>query len=127
MIENNKEAAVWVALFGDSVVMMEERAGGAESRFNQLIDEHLKVQARALDDKGDYSSNREIVMYSTSRARGQGKIRLTSDYPAALIVFEKKLHAQLNRSATKTPALEVNAAFSSSDDDDSDSGLMIFN
>lgn len=129
MIENTKEAEVWVALFGDSLVMMEEHIGGAEARFSQLLDDHLKVQARALDDKGEYSSKRELIFTSTSKTRSQGKFRLTSTYPAALIVFEKKLQAQLIRpNGSKVPKLEVNDSFDYGDDSDSlSSGLMVFN
>lgn len=123
MIDNVKTAEVWVALFGDSIVMMEEKYGGAESRFTRLIDSHLSLQSTSLDNRGEYSSNKELVVKATHKNRDPEIVKLTSRYPAALIVFEKKLQALIeNPVKDEAAALEVNDSFGSS----SDSGLLIF-
>jgi hypothetical protein len=127
MIDNTKEAQVWVALFGDSIVLLEENIGGAEARFAQLIDERLSIESRALDNKGDYSSNKEIILKATNRSRtAVDTFRLTSPYPAALIVFEKKL-AQLREIQTIAHKVIEELPLKVNDDFDSDgSGVMIF-
>lgn len=123
MIDNVKEAQVWIALFGDSVVMMEEKLGGAESRFARIIDEHLAIESRALDGRGEYSAHKEILLTISYRNREPEIFKVTSRYPAALIVFEKKLQQLLDGPrAPSQGALAVNDAFG----DNSSSGLMIF-
>ena len=129
MIDNTNEAQVWVALFGDSLVLLQESIGGAEARFAQLIDDKLSIESRSLDNRGDYSSHKEIILKATNRARTKtDTFRLTSPYPAALIVFEKKL-AQLREleSAASKLVVEEELPLKVNDDfDSSDSGLIMF-
>jgi hypothetical protein len=127
LIQNNKEAQVWVALFGDSVVMMEERLGGAEARYAQLIDSKLSLESHALDGKGDYSSNKELIFKTSPKGKPSEKFRLTSPYPAALVVFEKKLKQQIQDPGGSGATLALNDKFDDKGDDSMDSGVMMFN
>jgi hypothetical protein len=127
MIDNTNEAQVWVALFGDSLVLLQENIGGAEARFAQLIDDKLSVESRALDNKGDYSSNKEIILKASNRARTKvDTFRLTSPYPAALIVFEKKLAQIRELQIIASKVIEELPLKLNDEFDDEGSGLMIF-
>lgn len=94
-IENLNDASVWVALFSDAVVVMSEAPGGAELRMAHKLDSELKVEGRSLDNKGDYSNTREVWLSYQDR-KAERRFKITSKYPAALIVFEKKLLAYQN-------------------------------
>jgi hypothetical protein len=89
-VSNTRESAVWVALFHDAVIMMSEKAGGAQLKFSHLIDDKLKVEATSPDG-ADYSNNKELSLTYKDRSGDVKRYKLTSRYPAALIVFEKKL------------------------------------
>lgn len=83
---------VWVALFPDSLIMISEGVRGANLEFSHLLDDKLTVTARSADGGKEYSKGREIVLeYANKRTLEYGKFLLTSRYPAALVVFEKKL------------------------------------
>jgi hypothetical protein len=89
-IEKTKEAEVWVALFADSIILMSEQPGGARLEFSSLLSpDRIQVTANSSDNK-DYSSYKELVLASLHK-NDRRKVKLTSKYPAALIVFEKKL------------------------------------
>jgi hypothetical protein len=118
MLSNTKEAAVWVALFGDSVVMMEEQTGGAEAKIAQVLDDKITIEAKDTDGKGSYSSNKELFIQVKNRNRPVESFKLTSNYPAALVVFEKK--AQQILKAYTAPQLTVNDSF------DKEGGVMMF-
>ncbi len=70
---------------------MSEKPGGAKCEFASLLgDNKLGVEAKNLDDRGDYSVNKEIyISLGSERDLSPKKFKLTSDQPAALIVFEK--------------------------------------
>lgn len=91
MIDNTKEAEVWVTLFGDAVVMISERQGGAELRFAHVLDDKLQITSRSADGN-DYSSSKELFFEVRGKDNENKKrFKLTSKYPAALVVFEKKI------------------------------------
>lgn len=89
-IADHKETAVWVSLFSDCVIMMSERYGGAEQELGYLLNDRVKFEGRSPAGEGDYSSNREIYISCQDRVKGDRRYRLTSPFPAALVVFEKK-------------------------------------
>lgn len=88
-VEGEKEAAVWITLFQDSLVMISEKPGGAKLEFGTPL-KTLEMQVQ--NEGGEtYSSDKEIVLSMDSRKHGKKSVRLTSHQPAALVVFEKKV------------------------------------
>lgn len=98
-IENSKECAVWIALFNDAVIMMSERFGGAQLEFAHVINDKLEISGQSPGNKGEYASDREILLSFSDRRSGGQKVKVTSRYSAALVVFEKKL-LQLQKDIT---------------------------
>lgn len=91
-VVNNQETEVWIALFKDAVIMMSEKTGGAKCEVASLINDKLTLEGMSPDEEGDYSNNRELLLtLAPDRGRPPMKLKVTSPYPAALIVFEKKL------------------------------------
>jgi hypothetical protein len=88
-IRDNK-VNVWVALFGDGLVVMSERLGGAELQFGHLINEKLTIENNANEIGADYSNEKAVFLEYEDREFGKRRVKLTSRHPAALIVFEKK-------------------------------------
>jgi hypothetical protein len=86
-IQNKAEVPVWVALFPDTIVMMSERAGGAKLEFAQSISEKLTITTRGFDNDGE---QRQVILTSQGRKGNKLNWNLTSQYPAALLVFERK-------------------------------------
>lgn len=81
----------WIALFGDSVIIMSEQKGGADLEFGHVINHRFKVET-----KGDEESGYSHVQLHYDDARfGMHSVELTSQYPAALLVFTKKLEEAL--------------------------------
>lgn len=97
-IDNTKEASVWIALFNDTIVLMSERLGGAKLEFAAPINERLSVQAVSPhgDDSPYHSDSSVLLTYRERRANEAQQIRITSRYPAALAVFERKLAASIS-------------------------------
>lgn len=91
-----KEAEVWITLFGDAVVMIGERAGGADLKFAHVLDDKLSLQSHSPTGK-EYASDKELLFTVTDKLLGDSKFRLTSRYPAALMAFEKKVHIHKER------------------------------
>jgi hypothetical protein len=91
-VNKNSEAAVWIALFEDSVVLISEQPGGAKAQFAHLINEKMEVYRADQESGSDAVAPRSLVLkVSDSRGTGSGEFKLTSRHPAALLVFEKKL------------------------------------
>lgn len=93
--ENTREAAVWVALFGDSVVMMSEEPGGARLQFAQVLNDKISIDSRSTDSGREYANDKEVLLTVKNRRDDEQRFKLTSKHPAALIVFEKKARQQL--------------------------------
>ncbi len=89
-VQNTKEASVWVALFGDAVVMMTEKYGGAQLEFGALINDRFRLIPENDDSRGGYDRNRSIVLEYEDKYTGMHRVRLRSPYAAALVVFEKR-------------------------------------
>lgn len=96
VLANNKEAAVWIALFGDSVVMMSEHPGGAKVELAQVLNDRLEVESRGGSGESDYSNGREVLLtLRDKRLDAERHYKVTSNHAAALVVFEKKLKSQI--------------------------------
>lgn len=128
MIDNTKEAEVWITLFGDAFTMIAERYGGAELKLAATIDEKLEIASTSSTGK-DYTADKELIIRVKNRDEEPKTYKVTSKYPAALIVFEKKLKSMQNRSpAAVTAELTDNTAPAASDsaDDDKFNNLFSF-
>lgn len=116
-----KEAEVWVSLFGDAVVMISERIGGAECKFSHLLDDKLIITAHS-DSGKDYAVDKELLFSITDKTIGNVKYKLTSRHPAALLAFEKKMRVQqelVKRENTEfIESVEQQASGKSSDGDE---------
>jgi len=110
-VESNLEAAVWIALFNDAVVMISERVGGARCNYAHIVNDKLNVQGSSDEGKSAYSSNRQVrLVKSDTRGMGAKRCKITSKHPAALVVFEKKLQALIAASVKGEAALIASAA-----------------
>lgn len=107
ILEGASEAEVWVTLFRDCIIMMSERPGGAELKFGYLINEKLSITGLSPDGDSDYSNDREIYLTVQERKNDEKKYKLTSRFPAALVVFEKKAIELQRELLKKTPAAAV--------------------
>ena len=96
---------VWVGLFRDSIVMMSERVGGGELKFGQLLTErNLLIEGISPSGDSDYSNDRLIRFTFADRKGTKRYVKLTSKFPGALIVFEKKMAALRQLALTEAPA-----------------------
>ena len=125
-IAKTKEAEVWVALFADSVILMSEQSGGARLEFSSLLSpEKIQVTSSSGDSR-DYSSSKELILASLHKS-DRRKVKLTSNYPAALVVFEKKLQSLLANRAPVLPdpvdALLADTGFASDDEEENNYNL----
>ncbi|NLF25570.1 MAG: hypothetical protein GX589_07945 [Deltaproteobacteria bacterium] len=96
MVRNNKETEVWVGLFPDVVVMLSERPGGAALEFAQPLDDKLTIESQSASGQ-DYANDKELFLSAREKGNKITKIKLTSRFPGALVVFEKRLLAFQNR------------------------------
>lgn len=120
-LENTKEAAVWVALFGDSVVMMSEDAGGARCQLAQVLNNKLTVESKTGPSGKDYANDKEVFLTIRNKKDEETRYKLRSRHAAALVVFEKKLQAQMKAAKAGAP-LEI-PELDPSLADDSDSSI----
>lgn len=118
-ISANKESAVWIALFGDAVVLISERAGGATAEFAQPLTEKLGVQVRNPESaKSAYTAGKEVILSYHSRLLGHRRIRVTSRYPAAMVVFEKGIAQQMKEAQKRRADEEAIVALPESSSSD---------
>lgn len=90
-IPDIKPKDVWIVVFADVVVMLEERRGGARVAFISLLDENLNISSDSPDGE-EYSRNKAILLsLHIKSSDSQIRYRVTSKYPGALIVCEKKM------------------------------------
>ncbi len=122
---NLKEAEVWVALFQDTVVMMNEQPGGASLAFGHQLND--KIQFKSSDD-GGYSQDKEVYITAKTKTGETHNFKLTSAFPGALAVFEKKaLQYQLESTNKLSADIQaIKKAALSGDDDDSQFSPMNF-
>jgi len=108
-VQNNQEAEVWIALFNDALVMIEEGRGGANLKFAHLINDKLDVNGVSRGNSGEYSNDREVYFSYTHRREGHRRFKLTSRHSAALLVLEKKVKQLLSGKTSKAEkvALDV--------------------
>ncbi len=89
-ISNTHATRVWITLFNDAVVVLSEGKQGAELEFGHVITDKLSIRP-ADPEQEDYSNDREIILEYSDREYGTYGIKLRSNQPAALAVFEKQL------------------------------------
>ena len=88
-IEDRDKVAVWVSIFADTIVMMSERPGGAKLEMIHSILERIEVTAEGFDDSN--AASRRLVIEIEVRKGEIQRWFLTSPYPAALLVCERKI------------------------------------
>lgn len=88
--ENFRNIPVWIALFPDSVIVISEQVGGANLEFGHVINARFSMRSEAPDGR-EYSPHLEVLLEYDDRNYGKHLVRLTSQYPAAINAFEKKL------------------------------------
>ncbi len=119
--EDNKQTEVWIALFEDIIVMMSEQPGGASLEFTHPVSPRLSMTP---NQDGGYA-NRELILSYTDRADNSFRYKLTSPFPAALVVFEKQfkaLAAKSDGSIDDDPADTLKLGLDGDDDDLSNFG-----
>ncbi len=90
-IEHRDNVDVWISLFPDTLVLMSERSGGAKLEFaQQLFGDRLAVTAEGFDDS---SQERRLLLSVETRRGGKHRWYLTSPFPAALLVLERRIRA----------------------------------
>ncbi len=110
---STKEATAWIGLLTDAVVAFSEKRGGGVLEFVSITDKRVEVHGKNIDgSSAEYSQNREIFLTINKSYGGTSKYKITSDYPAALIVFEKKLAARIIETQKKA-ALAAEASTAS--------------
>ncbi len=88
-IEDRDKVAVWVSIFADTIVMMSERPGGAKLEMIHSILERIEVTPEGFDDSN--AGSRRLVIEVEVRKGEVERWFLTSSYPAALLVCERKI------------------------------------
>lgn len=124
-VERVNEAAVWVALFNDSLVVMTESSTGAEAQLVTVLGDRITIDGESPPGEADYSSRRHVKITLLSKAGvPERRFALTSKYPAALIVFEKRANERIEavRAEQSKPAAAPEEDYSSLLGDDEDSG-----
>lgn len=102
--DNQRSIEVWVALFNDALVIISERIGGARCELASPFNNKLMVES-VNAGKGDYSSGKTIIITLTDRTHVKRRFRLTSKYPAALVVFEKESQSLITAAIARNEAL----------------------
>jgi len=110
-----KETEVWIALFKDAVVLMQEQPGGAQARFAQPITTKLDV-AVENGSEGDYGPDKAILLGYSHKLLGNRRVKVTSPYPGAMVVFEKTLARRMNEARATEKGIAAIAAPEMSDE-----------
>jgi hypothetical protein len=108
MVGQVEETEVWVALFEDALVMMSEQPGGAGLEFAYPVTDKLGIETQSKSG-ADYAADKEIFLSYSDKDGRQHKVKLTSDFPGALVVFEKRLRAFQSKSKEKLLATTFTA------------------
>jgi len=106
-VQNTKDAEVWIALFNDALIMIEEGRGGANLRFAHLINNKLEVNGLSKGNSGEYSNDREVYLSYSHKREGNKRFKLTSKHAAALLVLEKKVNYLLENKKGKTKKIPL--------------------
>ncbi len=116
MTRQVRENEVWIALFTDALVMLAESEDGAALEFAHLVDDKLRISGESDPGETEYSATRRLSIEYTETKRSDTlrRFTLTSQYPAALVVFEKKLlqirQESLEKKVAVIPAETVGAS-----------------
>jgi hypothetical protein len=124
------ETKVWIALLTDSIVMMSESKEGASLEVAKVIDDKFQVQGVSAPGDSTYANSRKIRIGFREGKKGvEKRFVISSKFPAALIVLEKRLmqilenaraqaikrsgeeekEATTSKTATKQPPQELDA------------------
>ncbi len=87
-VNNNQILDVWIAVFRDTLIMLTERPGGATIAVSSPINDKMKVES---SDNGGYTQSKEVLLSVRDKLGADKRYKVTSKYPAALVVFEKRL------------------------------------
>lgn len=122
--DNQRNIDVWVTLFNDALVVISERPGGARCELASPFNDKLMIESIS-ESKSDYSNGKTVIITLTDRTHVKRRFRLTSRYPAALLVFEKQIQ-QLLKAAAEHRARLLDAPATKTPDpfDDDDFGAM---
>jgi hypothetical protein len=119
-----KTTEVWVTLFNDAVVIISERLGGARCELASPFNDKLMVEA-INESKNEYGRGKTIILTLTDRTHVKRRFRVTSRYPAALLVFEKQLQQLLREAADhRARLLEEPPKKAAVEEDDDDFGSL---
>lgn len=102
--ESQRDTDVWVTLFNDAVVVISERYGGARCELASPFNDRLMVES-VNESKTEYSRGKTVIITLTDRTLVKRRFRLTSRYPAALVVFEKQIQQLLKEAAERRARL----------------------
>lgn len=108
---------VWIALFTDCLVIIREELGGAVCVMAQLLDDRLTIQGESPDSGSDYSNDRQVILSTNPRKGSPMRLKITSRFPAALVVFEHKALSLQEENKKKGFALPDAAVEAPIDDD----------
>lgn len=119
MADDVHQTEVWIALFEDTIVMMSEQRGGAALEFSHPVNSRLAITS---NDDGGYSANKELRFVYKDRDDRQHRFKLTSSFPAALVVFERQYQALLQKSKSQltSKVREMTSRTPRSRDEDAD-------
>ena len=99
--EDQKEKDVWIALFHDALVVISEQAGGAKLELGQLLVKNIEVSGDSPSGQGEYANDREVHLRITGNSGIVRNCKLTSRYPAALVVFEKQIQSLIKEAQSQ--------------------------
>ncbi len=85
---------MWIVLFGDSLVIMSEKDGGAELEVAHLLVEPFEIEETTVDGAGESSRSKMLKLFTKSRSGKSRNFILSSKYAAALYVFHKLVVSQ---------------------------------
>ncbi|MCB0334975.1 MAG: hypothetical protein KDD62_01675 [Bdellovibrionales bacterium] len=125
IVDDTLVNAAWITLFADTVVVLTEEIGGARLEWACPITHELSMEIENPDSKGkDYAPGKQITLVE-KKATYERRIKLRSQYPGALIVFQKQLQSLINeklstakeiKNLNSSPAKETSSLLSSSDE-----------
>lgn len=113
--ENQSEPEpVWITLFNDALVIMRERLGGASLVFSHLLNDTLEIRATSPNSGKDYANDKQLLITYPLKGGMRASFQLTSRYPGALVVFEKKALALSKQQMARRAELAALADISES-------------
>ena len=97
---------------------MSENIGGAQLQLAQLINDRLTVESKPGASGKEYGNDKEVIIGVRPKVGEAKQYKITSQHPAALVVFEKKLKELLESAKNSRPLLDEPAPAAAGDADD---------